>query len=146
MQRGAAKDQRKSISSNNDEHRTKRLRISNGSSAPATPATSDQQRLQAAQDQEALQRSAVIDKIAAEAGETRWVLDAQEPVVHNSPLKIVYAGFADLDSAEDDNSDKEVNKNSSPSLGAGRMVFGQVSAFQAYSTAFEDDQTVLFMT
>lgn len=146
MQRGAAKDQRKPTPSNNDSHQNKRVRLSSGSSAPAIPATSDQQRLKAAQDQDALQRSAVIDKIAAEAGETRWILDAQEPVVANSPLKVVYAGFADLDSVEDDTSERAFDKKPSSSLSAGRMVFGQVSTLQAYSTTFEDNQIVLFIT
>jgi hypothetical protein len=104
------------------------MRLSNGTSTPATPVRSDQQRVQAAQTEEELQRSAVMERLAAEAGETRWVLNVREPAARSAPLDIVHASFADLDPPADDNAEDDEGTESKPMarLVAGRMVFGKV--------------------
>jgi hypothetical protein len=99
---------------------------------------SDQQRVQAAKNEDELQRSAVIERLAAEAGETRWVLDVNEVAVNSAPLNIIQAGFADLDSAgdgedDDDYDEEEAENKLAVRMVEGRMVFGQVSTISAYN-------------
>lgn len=130
MQRAAASETKCSAPSTPDGPPAKRLRLSNDIGTLATPVLSDQQRLQAAQAEEDLQRSAVMMRLAAEAGETHWVLNVKEPVVQNTPLNIVQTGFADLDSLEDgsaESREEEEDENAMARFVAGRMVFGQVS-------------------
>ena len=67
-------------------------------------------------------------KIAAEAGETHWVLNVKEPQLQNAPLNIIQAGFADLDSAGDESAESgEEQDDNDHGFVPGRMVFGQVS-------------------
>ena len=67
-------------------------------------------------------------RLAAEAGETHWVLNVKEPRAKDAPMNIIQAGFADLDSVDDESSDGEdANNGATTRFVAGRMVFGQVS-------------------
>lgn len=78
-------------------------------------------------------------KIAAEAGETHWVLSVNEPNVPHAPLHIIQTGFADLDAVGDQSSDEDekYNENATTRFVAGRMVFGQVSSVaMAYHVSF----------
>jgi hypothetical protein len=129
MQRAAASETNKSAPNTPDGPPAKRVRLSKGFSSPHTPGLSDQQRLQAAQAEEHLQRSAVIARLAAEAGETHWVLNVKEPAVQKTTLNIVHTGFADLDGADDEESgnEEEDEEGASTKFVAGRMIFGQVS-------------------
>ena len=124
MQRAAAQDRPQSGASTPDgQPAKKRMRMSNGNSTPMTP---DAQRLQAAQEQEELKHKEVMDRIAAEAGETRWVLSVKEPPVQSSGPIIIHTGFADIDAAsEDDQSDEDDGIKASKTV-PGRMMFGTV--------------------
>ncbi|KAK0663203.1 hypothetical protein DIS24_g1284 [Lasiodiplodia hormozganensis] len=96
----------------------KRQRTS-AASSPATP--SDLEAVNAAIAAEELKRSQAIEKAAAEAGETRWVLSFREPekeARQRSALCVVSAGYAALDN--DDDSDEE---DDAPQVG--RMSFGK---------------------
>jgi hypothetical protein len=84
--------------------------------------------VQAALASEEAKRQAALEKQAAEAGDTRWVLsfEDQKHVADSSPLalRIIQAGFAHIDSspseiriAEDDLEDKPVM--------VGRRSFGK---------------------
>lgn len=89
----------------------KRVRLSNGTSAPGTPATP-----------EALQSPLTMDGITLageHSGETKWVLSVQEPNTNTSAqgLHVAYAGFATID-AEDAESGEEED------LKPAKMVFG----------------------
>ena len=68
-------------------------------------------------------------KIAAEAGETHWVLNAKEPAQQQTSLNIVHTGFADLDANDDDHSGSESDSDEEvlKKLRIGRMMFGSVS-------------------
>lgn len=131
MQRAAASGNQSSAPSTPDGRPAKRARLSNGTGTPSTPGLSDQQRLQAAQAEEELQRSAVMARLAAEAGETHWVLNVKEPRAKDAPMNIIQAGFADLDSVDDESSDSEdANNGATTRFVAGRMVFGQLKKYQ----------------
>ena len=84
MKRAAAAEGRDSAPSTPTGPPAKRMRMSNGAATPVTPATSDRQRLAAAEAEEERQRSAVMDRLAAEAGETRWVLDVKSSAQHRT--------------------------------------------------------------
>jgi hypothetical protein len=130
MQRAAAANVDSSTPSTPDGRPAKRARMSNGNSLPTTPVLSnDQERLRKAQAEEEAQRSAVMARIAAEAGETHWVLNVKEPQVPDAPLNIIQAGFADLDAIGNDteSEDEKYNENATTRFVEGRMVFGQVS-------------------
>ncbi|KAL0259127.1 hypothetical protein SLS55_006632 [Diplodia seriata] len=97
---------------------SKRQRTS-AASSPATP--SDLEAVNAAIAAEELKRTQAIDRAAAEAGETRWVLSFREPekeARQRNPLRVVSAGYAALDN--DDDSDEE---DDTPQVG--RMSFGK---------------------
>lgn len=74
---------------------SKRQRLSTGSAAspatpnPPTPVDPDEARRQQA-----------IDRAAADAGETKWVLSVQhQPHTFDTPMRIVTAGYGTIDSA-----------------------------------------------
>lgn len=108
MQRSATK--KPSEPSTPDGPPSKRVRLSNGRSAPGTPATpSDQEVLQAALAAEEKKREDALQKAAEQAGETKWVLSFKDPQddARQPMMQVVRAGFAAID-AEDDDSDDEV--------------------------------------
>jgi hypothetical protein len=126
MQRSAASPS--SEPSTPDGRPAKRARLSNGSwnSSPVTPSK-DQLAIQAALAQEEQKRSHAIERQAAEAGESRWVLSERSMELPAPKLRIVQTGWAELDS--NDMEDEDDEEESRPQLRqvAGRMVFGKVS-------------------
>jgi hypothetical protein len=112
-----------------DGRSAKRVRLSNGSygnSSPATPSN-DQLAIQAALAQEEQKRSHAIERQAAEAGETRWVLSERNMGPPAPKLQIVHAGFAELDAAGAMGEDDEMELSNELRQVAGRMSFGKVS-------------------
>lgn len=69
-------------------------------SLPSTPTT-DAQIFQAAADAEDAKRAAAIERVAAQAGETKWVMSTADGVgKQNSAekkLKFLTAGYSDID-------------------------------------------------
>jgi len=114
-----------------DEPSPKRRRTDSNSSTPTrinVDSLADRTAVQAALASEEAKRQAALEKQAAEAGDTRWVLsfEDQKHVADSSPLtlRIIQAGFAHIDSspseiriAEDDLEDKPVM--------VGRRSFGK---------------------
>ncbi|KAI9830045.1 MAG: hypothetical protein M1819_005875 [Sarea resinae] len=115
---------------------TKRARLSSDGTTAGTPA-SDLEAIQAALDAEEAKRTAALDRQAAEAGETRWVLSFLDQNTNpngeerslRKPLTIVNAGFAGIDSAELEEPGRETAQVAveSPALAAsvGRRSFGK---------------------
>ncbi|KAK8238959.1 hypothetical protein HDK77DRAFT_282443 [Phyllosticta capitalensis] len=96
----------------------KRQRTS-AASSPATPT--DYDAVQAALAAEEAKRAAAMERQAAEAGETRWVLSFMEPEKESrqkSALRVVSAGYADLDNDDYDDSEEDAPQ-------PGRMSFGK---------------------
>jgi hypothetical protein len=76
------------------------------SDSPVTPkvnvdALADQRAIQAALDAEEAKRQVALDKQAAEAGDTRWVLSYEDQeksaLAANGGLRTIQAGYANLD-------------------------------------------------
>jgi hypothetical protein len=80
--------------------------------------------MQAAIADEEAKRIEVVERLAAEKGDTRWVLSVRRPVVKTDELKVQVAGWADIDEASGDSEEEEVEEEEAPS---GRMRFGKVS-------------------
>jgi len=106
---------------------SKKQRLSTGSS-PATPSA-DAQAVHEALAAEEQKRQEAIDRQAANAGETKWVLSYQDqkPKYKQSPMRIVSAGFSSIDAAgparmaaEDEEEDSVVGSNYQ-----GRKSFGR---------------------
>lgn len=128
MQR-AANSSPQSTPSTPDGPPSKRQRLSYGSNAsPATPS-SDQRAIQAALAEEELKRSAAVERQAAEAGESRWMLSVKQPAIAAPAFRIVQASFADIDSTSsgDDHEEGEYEESPAGKRVAGRMSFGKVS-------------------
>ena len=108
---------------------SKRQRLSIGSSSPATPS-SDYEAVQAALAAEELKRVQAIERQAAEAGETRWVLSFRDPEESGEgkgrepALKVVSAGFAVIDAVGDGELSEE-EEGVRRTVG-GRRRFGKV--------------------
>lgn len=82
----------------------------------------DLERVRAALEQEEAKREKAIDRLAAEAGETKWVLSKIESKIGTERtqddakrLHIVRAGYAEID----------INKGQSPWSNRGRKRFGR---------------------
>lgn len=107
MQRSAPKT---SISepSTPDGPPAKRVRLSNGTSAPGTPGSLSEREALSTPTEEDRKREEALGRVAAQAGETKWVLSVQEARNSASPpgLRVVHAGFAIID-ADDDDSEEE---------------------------------------
>jgi len=130
MQRAAASSS-PSTPATTDEPSPKRRRTDSNSSTPSrinVDSLADRTAVQAALASEESKRQAALEKQAAEAGDTRWVLsfEDQKIIAASSPLalRIVQAGFANIDSspseiriAEDDLEDRPVM--------VGRRSFGR---------------------
>ena len=93
MQRGTASSP-SSAASTPSGPPSKRKRLDYAISAPATPSTPSEF--------DELHQQSVIEKQAADAGESRWVLNVKDvqPVV-SSGFNIVQASWADIDSTRD---------------------------------------------
>ncbi|KAF2191780.1 hypothetical protein K469DRAFT_555982 [Zopfia rhizophila CBS 207.26] len=120
MQRSAAKAATSEPSTPNGPP-SKRVRLSNGASAPGTPGTpSDHEVIQAALAAEEKKRKEALEKAAVAAGETKWVLSFKDPQdgVRPEGMRVVQSGFAVID-GEDDKSDEGVRP-------VGRITFGKV--------------------
>ena len=77
---------------------SKRQRISNGNS-PVTPS-SDAQVVQELQAVEELKRTQALERLAADKGETKWVLSTAglNTGATHAPMRIVTAGYSIIDS------------------------------------------------
>ena len=124
MQRSAAKPTNTPITPSTPAGPpSKRQRLSTGSSFPAT-TSSDYEAVRAALAAEELKRAQAIERQAAEAGETRWVLSFRDPEESGEgkgrepALKVVSAGFAVIDAVGDGELSKEEE-------GVGRTVGGR---------------------
>ncbi|KAF2203786.1 hypothetical protein GQ43DRAFT_438515 [Delitschia confertaspora ATCC 74209] len=115
---------------------SKRVRLSTGGeSSPATP--SDHEVIQAALAAEEQKRQDALEKQAAAAGETKWVLSFKDPdEVHKkpTPMRVVTAGFAVLDADETDESEEDPGP-------VGRMTFGKVAKPSAKPSAQSDSDS-----
>lgn len=126
MQRAAASSPSTS-SSNPSEPPSKRQRLSTGAS-PVTPSA-EAQAVHDALAAEELKRSQAVDRAAADAGESKWVLSFHDdqPSHVQTPLRIISAGYSTIDSAtsapqrEDDDDDAYTTRPSLP----GRRSFGK---------------------
>ncbi|KAF2465193.1 uncharacterized protein BDR25DRAFT_306834 [Lindgomyces ingoldianus] len=106
MQRSAAKTTYSGLSTPNGPL-SKRIRVSDVTPAPGPLYTPDHETIQAALAAEEKKRQNALDKAAAKAGETKWVLsfkDLQE-ISRPQAMSVAYAGFAAID-ADDDESDE----------------------------------------
>lgn len=104
MQRAAASSPSPSTPQDTTPPSSKRQKTNH--STPSTPANplSDQAAIQAALEAEEAQREAAISRVAAERGETRWVLsfvDAQKGGGGSQGMKVVKAGFGEIDGGGD---------------------------------------------
>lgn len=96
----AADSSQPSPATPSSERPTKRQRLSTGTAgSPATPKFAHADAVTAAIEAEELKRQQVIDRAAAEAGETKWVLSVQQQSAHTTqaPFKIVTAGYGAID-------------------------------------------------
>jgi hypothetical protein len=103
MQRAAASSPTP-LSSASDEPSPKRQKHNSDSPGRSTlnvDVLADQRAVQAALVAEEAKRQAALDRQAAEAGDTRWVLNFEGPensgAGQNGALRIVPAGYANLD-------------------------------------------------
>lgn len=104
MQRAAASSPSPSNPQDTTPPSSKRQKTNH--STLSTPATliSDQAAIQAALEAEEAQRQAAITRVAAERGETKWVLsfvDAQKGGGGSQGMKVVKAGFGEIDGGGD---------------------------------------------
>lgn len=79
----------------------KRQRVSPSTSTPATPF-SDHHAIQAALDAEEAKRSEALEKIAAERGETKWILSYvnEGKGARRAAFTVTKAGYGDIDADE----------------------------------------------
>lgn len=135
MQR-AANASPQSTPSTPDGPPSKRQRLSYGSNAsPATPS-SDQRAIQAALAEEEMKRSVAVERQAAEAGESRWMLSVQQPKIAPPAFHTVQASFAEIDSTVSDDDQEEGEHTDSP---AGKRVPGRMSFGKVRSNHPRDD-------
>jgi hypothetical protein len=127
MQR-AANASPQSTPSTSDGPPSKRQRLSYGSNASSATPSSDQRAIQAALAEEEMKRSVAVERQAAEAGESRWMLSVQQPKIPAPAFRIVQASFADIDSTNsDDEEEGEYEPSPAEKRVAGRMSFGKVN-------------------
>lgn len=99
MQRAAAASSNPVTPQTPDGPPSKRRKTSIDPSPVNTPSA-DAQAFQAAADAEEAKRTAAIEKIAAEAGETKWVLsiaDGGQANTADRKLQFLTAGYSDID-------------------------------------------------
>ncbi|KAI4155296.1 MAG: hypothetical protein LQ341_000208 [Variospora aurantia] len=98
MQRAAAGSSASRIP-NPDDHPSKRRKLSANQTSPITPSAGAQA-FQVAADAEDVKRAAGSERLATEAGETRWVLstlDAEHTIGTDLKLRFLTAGYSDID-------------------------------------------------
>jgi hypothetical protein len=84
--------------------------------------------MQAALAAEEAKRSQAIERQAAEAGETRWVLSFKDTQAARAkvPMRVVQAGFAEIDGGgDDDSSEEESGFGAARTQVGGRKRFGK---------------------
>jgi hypothetical protein len=120
MQRGVANSPTASL---DHQRASKRQRLSNGAPVQRHSAA-DIEAMQAAIADEETKRLEVVERLAAEKGDTRWVLSVRRPMVQNtgSELNVSVAGFADIDQGADTSEDED-----DQAAVSGRMRYGKVS-------------------
>lgn len=105
MQRSAARSVAASPSTPNGPP-SKKVRLSNGGSAPGTP---DHEILQSAIAAEQKKQEEALNKAAQHSGETRWVLSFTDPLdgKGQDSMNVRQAGFAELDAGDASDEDEE---------------------------------------
>ncbi|KAJ4293509.1 hypothetical protein N0V90_008792 [Kalmusia sp. IMI 367209] len=92
---------------------SKRMRLSNGASAPGTPVTPysphDHEMLQTALAAEEKKREEALARAYEHTGETKWVLSYKDPHAGKRPpvMQVRQAGFAVIDADEDSDEEEE---------------------------------------
>ena len=143
MQRAAASSPSVSLPPTPDEPSPKRQK--KNSDPPSSPhfnvhALADQRAIQAAVDAEEAKRQAALDKQAAAAGDTRWVLSFEDQKgsapTSKLALRVVQAGYANLDASSPSQSKPtdEEDWDNKPVM-VGRRSFGKFNkALEVNST------------
>jgi hypothetical protein len=105
MQRSAHKATAASPSTPNGPA-SKKVRLSNGHSAPGT---ADHEIIQSAVILEEKKRQEALEKASQHAGETKWVLSFKDPLdgKRQESLQVRQAGFAEIDAADDSEEEEE---------------------------------------
>ncbi|KAF2488351.1 hypothetical protein BU16DRAFT_587117 [Lophium mytilinum] len=116
----------------------KRQRLSSGSYTP-TPS-SDYVAMQAALAAEEAKRSEAVERQAAEAGETRWVLSFREDQAARGKvqMRVVQAGFAEIDGEGGEESSEDEGGSG---LGGGRMRFGKGKKVQVTNSSADKEES-----
>jgi len=129
MQRAAASSPTTSASP--DEPSPKRRKTDSNISTPSkinVDSLADRTAVQAALASEEAKRQAALEKQAADAGDTRWVLsfEDQRLLAASSPLglRIVQTGFANIDSSQSEIRIEEDGLEDKPVM-VGRRSFGR---------------------
>ena len=129
MQRAAASSPKTPDSP--DEPSPKRRRTDLNAATPSKvniDALADSRAVQAALASEEAKRQAALEKQAAEAGDTRWVLSFEDQKLSaaSSPLtlRVVQAGFANIDSSASEIVFDEDDEETKPVM-VGRRSFGK---------------------
>ncbi|KAF2685192.1 hypothetical protein K458DRAFT_337168 [Lentithecium fluviatile CBS 122367] len=118
MQRSASK----SSPSTPNGPPAKKVRLSNGTSAPGTPTTpSDRSTPQFPTTAEDKKREEALARAAEASGESRWVLSFKDPLHgHKTPaMQVRQAGFAVIDADEDSDDEEEEQKPVRMQFGGG---------------------------
>lgn len=117
MQRSAAKSVASSPSTPKGPP-SKKVRLSNGASAPGTP---DHEILQSALVAEEKKRQEALEKAAQYTGETKWVLSFKDPLAgkRQEAMKVRQAGFAEIDAGEDTEEEEEESRPIRMQFGGG---------------------------
>jgi len=127
MQRATAASPTSSPSTPNGPP-SKKQRLSSGA-GPSTPS-SDAQAMQEALAAEEFKRVQALERQAADAGETKWVLSYQDqrPKTQQAPMRIVTAGFSAIDSGITSRATVDQSDDDDAELAAkmqGRRSFGR---------------------
>jgi hypothetical protein len=144
MQRAAAASAPNSTASTPDGRPAKRQRLSKGSSA-ATPtpfSPSESEAILAALAEEERKRNEAIEKQAAAAGETKWMLNIVEPPhwkAANTGLQVEYVGWSAIDASDSEDNEPDSDEEEGVSrrtMVKGRMVFGKVGTIPPLSLPY----------
>lgn len=125
MQRSAAKSATSSPSTPSGPPPSKKVRLSNGASAPGTPGTPlDHEVIQSALAAEERKREEALSRAAEKSGETKWVLSFKEPQdgARTRGMQVRQAGFAVIDA--DDEASEEGEEEEEEGDKVGKRVFG----------------------
>lgn len=126
MQRSAASSASQSAPSTPESRPAKRPRLSEPSNRLSS-GPSDQQKIQDALAEEDRKRQQVLDRQAADAGDTKWRLSSSS-AVKTKVLNVISAGYSQIDMSRNaDNRQEEVDsEDESPArTSSGRKSFGR---------------------